>query len=75
MRETVIGDWQSGVMGLREADGRIFGKSKGWRVENIASVAFLRKRIARAFRDWESLFAKRVVYNGSHAGDHLDSRK
>ncbi|HEX2666446.1 MAG TPA: hypothetical protein VHM93_26695 [Candidatus Acidoferrum sp.] len=35
----------------------------------MAMAAFLRKRIARAFPDRESFLAKKVVYNGSHAGD------
>ena len=63
-------------MGLRDpADDRICGKRKlaarHDRIGNIAMVAFLRKEIARVFRDRESLLAKKVVYNGSHAGGHL----
>jgi len=34
-------------------------------------VAFIREEVAKAFGNQESLLSKKVVYSGSHAGDHI----
>jgi len=76
MRERVTVDPESGETHFRDfADYEIFGlsKLKAWheRIGNIAMVAFIREEVARAFGNQESLLSKKVVYSGSHAGDHI----
>ena len=66
----------SGEIDFRNAaDDQTFGSSKleVWheRIGNIGTVAFLREEIARAFGNQESLLSKKVVYSGSHTGDHI----
>jgi len=76
LRERVIVDPESGEIDLRDAaDYGIFPASKleAWheRIGNIALVGFIREEVAKAFGNQESLLSKKVVYSGSHAGDHI----
>jgi hypothetical protein len=76
IRERVAADPESGEVSWRDfADYSIFGSSKvkAWHeyIGNIAMIAFIREEVARAFGNHESLLSKKVVYSGSHAGDHI----
>jgi len=76
LRERVACDPESGEIHFRDAaDDRLFDSSrlKAWHeyIGNTALVAFIRKEIANAFGHQESLLSKKVVYSGSHAGDHI----
>src|SRR5215467_10668947 len=76
LRERVTVDPESGEISFRDiSDYQLFGlpKLKAWleRIGNIAMVAFIREEVAKAFGNQESLLSKKVVYSGSHAGDHI----
>jgi hypothetical protein len=76
LRDRVICDPESGEVSLTDPkDDRIFESSQfeAWheRIGNIALVSLIREEIAKAFGNHESLLSKKVVYSGSHCGDHI----
>jgi hypothetical protein len=76
LREKVTTDPGSGALYFRNAaDYRLHPLSEleacDEHIGNIALVAFIREEIAKAFGHQDSLLSRKVVYNGTHAGDSI----